>query len=279
MEKSLLEFLVNGSNGMVRKSRIAKAIEIFRQALDEDSWTEQQLQVIIDFKNPYTVDLLKPHSLQLARAILGQDKIYSARKVHDVFGVPMHEPELVLYSKETLEGCAAENASGKADWRLVYLFPWNYANAKDRIRDFNFINWAGCSVNASQTKWGKRHPQAGYNLCNFMPSMVDMTYEEMRARVKMRQSAMNMARVVELLQILTVASKLGVRKDKSYSFHAEMNGLQRNNTFLVHLDCDTFDLEDFPSQSARPIIGVMMMRRQELTEAQAAARLAKFINS
>lgn len=277
MQNDWMSLLAAGNMGLIRRSRVIKAMEIFRQIID-DELTEEQMQAVIDHVNPFVPELLKPYSFEQARAILGKEKVYGARDAHKRANRKMDQAHSVLYSRETLEQCAADNASGHSDWRLVFMFPWTYKEIRDQLRDFSFEGaWGQCQMHA-QGKWGKRRPQVGYTLCNFVPTFQYLSYSYLHENARKRQPKEKMARVVELMQILATVSREGFKKDKKFAFHCELTDYPDKTSYFVHLNCDVFEMQLFPPQSKQQTEGAMMIMKQELTESEAALRLLQSTN-
>ena len=200
-----------------------KFMELGRQIVAGD-YSEGQLRAMLKHENPFALKLLEKGSYRWACAILGAERIFSARKAHKAWGIAMNHGYRIPYQQETLMRCAAENEARTANWQLIFLFDWNMGKAVDMLPKMHIsLDGALEERNAhAKNGWGQRKPVLGYHLCNLTPSFAGWSYVQRREEWHTDKIYFRV-RLVELVQILAGLSYSHSVMNTNWRYTCEMS--------------------------------------------------------
>ena len=198
-----------------------------------------------------------------ARGILGKERAISARMAHNAWGIhDVAQGYRVLYLEETLRQCARENARGTADWWLMFLFSLDIVRVLGMLPRMRIALGEAWKQYLLSQADGKGRPRTGYHLCNRMSVPSVLPHEERRKELLAIDQQYSIARVVELTQILAVATRFepGICDDQVYVSKFS----KRSMVFQLALNHGILNL-GIPAPDSCSVSGIVPMRRWELT--------------
>lgn len=120
--------------------------------------------------------------LNKASQILGSQKVITAEQAAKAWGVRVEQQPRVLYDEATLKQCAQENASNRANWRLIYIHGFSLRRQREIIgTDYNrqpsfYDNdwW----MEPNEENWSTQKTATGYVLIDFRGRFGNKTWFE-----------------------------------------------------------------------------------------------------
>lgn len=134
---------------------------------------------------------------QQALDILGPGKVFGYRDVCRAWqtGVPETEP-VIQYGEDVLLECAEANASGRANWRLIYINGFSLRTQQEKMgwdREqqpcFDPDNTWTWWLDAREDKWATQSVKSGYRLLDFTCRFTDLTWDAQNKEIAKHDSA------------------------------------------------------------------------------------------
>ncbi|MDO8581438.1 MAG: hypothetical protein Q7S16_01055 [bacterium] len=150
-------------------------------------------------------------SLKIARKILGSNRVYAGARVAKKWNVELGDDLPIRFTEADLQNAALDNASGKADFRLVrVLGRWSMRELHARFgidpkKQPCFFKDSKWWLGSSEDKWANRKPTPGYYLFDFAGKWGSTSWDVQDVHIQASGSDFERADEVALVEaVLTI---------------------------------------------------------------------------